>query len=280
MNLFGKITDYKSDFITYGRTFEKYKWYKPVLIVIIGVILYSILSAIIMVIFNISGLSSIKDSSIQTIETVLTVITFIPSVYIASKIVKDRPFSSYLTLNTSWNWIVYFKTLAIAFSVYLIITIIDVLIKGGTINNNLNIIAFLAIVILTPFQCFAEELICRGFFMQTFGSWFKIPGIAIILQAILFSIMHLNFSLGIIIFIIAGLCLGFIAWYSKGLEVSSAIHAINNLFSFTLAGLGLGSASGILPISEIITASAVIITTILAIITLEQKFKWFGFNTD
>ena len=35
-----------SEYITFPRTFEKYRWYKPILVFIIGAIIYLILSLI------------------------------------------------------------------------------------------------------------------------------------------------------------------------------------------------------------------------------------------
>lgn len=43
----------KNEFITFPTTFENYKWYKPILVFIIGVIIYIILSVILTLIFDI-----------------------------------------------------------------------------------------------------------------------------------------------------------------------------------------------------------------------------------
>ena len=40
------------EYITFPRTFEKYRWYKPILVFIIGTIVYIILQALILVIFG------------------------------------------------------------------------------------------------------------------------------------------------------------------------------------------------------------------------------------
>ena len=44
----------KSEFITFPKTFEKYKWYKPILVFIIGVITYLILSLLLSLIFEVA----------------------------------------------------------------------------------------------------------------------------------------------------------------------------------------------------------------------------------
>lgn len=280
MELFKKITDYKSDFITYAQTFENYKWYKPILIAILGTIFYFVIVAVIMTLLNVLGLDSSPDINVQNIISTLTIAPIIPALYIATKIVRDRPFSSYITSNTSWSWSIFFKSFAVAFAVYLIIGGIGILIDGSQMNNTLTIAAFLVMLIVTPFQCFAEELLCRGFLMQTFGSWFKIPAVAIILQGLIFTALHGYDMFGLFSVLISGIAFGFIAWHTKGLEVSSAIHTINNLFALTMEGLGVSVATNIIPIFDVIMSLIILTGTILAIIIIEKKFKWFGFNTD
>lgn len=40
------------EFITFPKTFEKYRWYKPILVFIIGIILTILFSAVLSVIFS------------------------------------------------------------------------------------------------------------------------------------------------------------------------------------------------------------------------------------
>ncbi|WP_407377418.1 CPBP family intramembrane glutamic endopeptidase [Methanobrevibacter sp.] len=81
--------------------------------------------------------------------------------------------------------------------------------------------------------------------MQAFGSWFKIPIVAIILQAILFGIIHVQYNImGMICILTSGIIYGFVTWYTKGLEVSSALHAVNNFTAFIGTLLAVASTSG------------------------------------
>ena len=64
--------------------------------------------------------------------------------------------------------------------------------------------------------------------MQTFGSWFKIPILAIILQAVIFAAVHGYNSLGIIAVFISGIVFGFFTWKTNGIEVSwSSLNIFN-----------------------------------------------------
>ena len=277
MNLFGKITDYKSDFITYARTFEKYKWYKPILITILGIIFFLLLNLLMFILFAYINNFVKMDINLETIENNLIVIMIIPSIFLSSKIIKDRPFSSYLNLNNSWNWKVFFKSFAIALIIILIIEGAQVLFEGGDqFKNTFTILTFLAILIVTPLQCFAEELFSRGLFMQTFGSWFKIPILAIILQAVIFAAVHGYNSLGIIAVFISGIVFGFFTWKTNGIEVSSAIHTANNLSICLFVMFGLHSTSSTVELNDTIISVAFEIILLIIMYYVGKKTDWFG----
>ena len=91
-----------TEFITFPKTFEKYRWYKPILVFIIGLILMLIFQLILLVVFGaIYGESAmdiitgggyeVLNTNLGEIFTDLSVIVMIPALYIATKIVRDRP---------------------------------------------------------------------------------------------------------------------------------------------------------------------------------------------
>lgn len=161
-----------------------------------------------------------------------------------------------------------------------IMTIVMVVGSGVQIVNEFTIMTFILCLLLTPLQCFAEEYLCRGFLMQTFGSWFRIPIVAIILQAIVFASYHSYNLMGLISILLLGICYGFITWYSKGLEVSSGIHSANNILSFLSKGLGITAVSNEISILTILFSFALTLIILIIIIALEKKFKWFGFSEN
>lgn len=116
--------------------------------------------------------------------------------------------------------------------------------------------------------------------MQTFGSWFRIPIVAIILQAIVFSSYHSYNLMGLISVLLLGICYGFITWYSKGLEVSTGIHSSNNIISFISKGLGINAVSNEISIMTVVFSFVLTIIVLIIIMALEKKFKWFGFSEN
>ncbi|MBR3156679.1 MAG: hypothetical protein IKF13_07675, partial [Methanobrevibacter sp.] len=83
------------EYITFPRTFEKYRWYKPILVFIIGSIVYAVLQVLLLMIFNIAydtntitqlitGGYEALNSEVGSYIGYLSVAIFIPSLYIAT----------------------------------------------------------------------------------------------------------------------------------------------------------------------------------------------------
>jgi membrane protease YdiL (CAAX protease family) len=130
-----------------------------------------------------------------------------------------------------------------------------------------------------PLQAAAEEYIYRGLLMQAIGSWTKLPALAAVLSAIVFGVSHSYGVLGITAVGIQGLGFAFLAWYSRGLEASSAAHAANNLSVFIFSGLGLGSG-GSGGIEMVLISSGVMLLYCACIVLLDRKFNWFTSQGD
>ena len=277
----------KSEFITFPKTFEKYKWYKPILVFIIGVITYLILSLLLSLIFEVAygehltnsilnGGYEVMNSEIGQIFTDLGVIIMLPSLYIGAKIVKDRPFSSYASSRGGWNYKLYFKSLVIPFIIMIIFEGISVAFNGAEGTSHFSIGFFIACLILVPLQCIAEEYVFRGLIMQTFGSWLNIPVLAVILQSIVFGIMHGYNSLGNISIVISGLLMGILAWKSNGIEVSSAMHTANNLCLALFVMFGLSVTSSTIELTDTVLGIALDVIIFAAMYYAGMKTNWFG----
>lgn len=276
-----------SEYIYFPRTFEKYKWYKPILVLIVGLIISFIFQLLIVFIFNLiygwdfilqiaNGGYEVLNTEGGQIFTDLGVIILIPALYLATKIVKDRPFSSYSSSRGGWNYKLYFKALIIPFILYMLFEAVDIAIEGPKGVNHFTILFFIICLILVPLQCIAEEYIFRGLFMQTLGSWFKIPVLAILIQAIIFALAHGYNTFGIIEVFISGLIFGFFAWKTNGIEVSSALHTANNLTLSVFVMFGFTSTTSTPQFNDF--AISIVFEIILFIIMyyIGKKTDWFG----
>ena len=276
-----------TEFITFPKTFEKYRWYKPILVFIIGLIIMLIFQLILLVVFGaIYGESAIDiitgggyevlNTNLGEIFTDLSVIVMIPALYIASKIVRDRPFSSYASSRGGWNFKLYLKALIIPFIALMIFQGIDVTINGADGTYHFSILFLIASLILVPLQCTAEEFVYRGLIMQTFGSWFKIPVLAIVLQGIIFSVSHGYNSLGLVEVFVSGLIFGFLTWKTNGIEVSSAMHTANNLSISLFIMFGLGSATSAPQFSDVVISIVFDIILCAIMYYVIMKTDWFS----
>lgn len=274
----------ENDFISLATTYENYKWYKPILVIIIGLIIFIILSAVVAILFktSFSGVNLIGTSpeghTIAGILNLLTVALITPSLYLATRFIYKAPFASQISLKGKWNWGVVLKSAAIALVVFGANAIYSALTSPTPIVNQFTIITFVLCLIITPFQCFAEEYFFRGFLLQTFKSWFKIPIVAIILQAIGFGAIHSYNLLGLASVAFVGLCFGFLAWYTESLEVSTAIHSINNLLTFLVMGLGITSVTNDITLISVLQTVLVTVVTIILILFAEKRYGWIGFE--
>ena len=282
-----------SDFVTFPRTFEKYKWYKPLISLVLVLIVYFVFQIILLVVFNFiygesvingilfGGYETLNTSDASVYFSYISIAVFIPAIYIASKIVRDRPFSSYASSRGGWNWKLYFKCLLIPLAVYIIANVISIPFDNNpkTSTSQVSLITMVLSLILIPLQCIAEEYVFRGALMQALGSWFKIPILAIIIQAILFALLHSYDALGVVSIAISGVVYGLLAWRTNGIEAGAAIHSINNLMGFYIVALGLGSISSKVSITEFIIDVAITLISAAALYYIGNKKGWFSEKT-
>lgn len=264
-----------NDFTTFPKSLDSYAGYKPVLIFIIGAVVALALST---GIIAISGMKNANPLD-SIILTSFTVIAMIPSIYIATRLIYKIPFSTQIAPIRNWNWNIYIKSLIITLIVYVIFIGAEILISGKSIVNNFTIITFLLCLILPIFQGFAEEYLCRVFLMQSFGSWLKIPILAIIIQATVFSAMHNYNQAASIGIVCVGILYGLITWYSQGIEVSSSMHAVNNIFAFLSLGFGLQESAAGDGIADLLVNIVLMVIPIVILIVMDKKYDW-GLKTD
>lgn len=244
---------------TYGRQFDSYRWYKPVFTGALFAAIYMVLTlAGIMAVTIGAGVATGDATGADTLDKMMEIMSggydtmdmsdplqsvlqlgslaiAIPSLWLASLIVRDRPMSSYSSSRGGWSRRVFWRCMPVAFIINgLPIIINDVIIEKGYQNFTVKftVLSFILLTILGPLQCIAEEYMFRGFVMQTFGSWFRIPVIAVILQALIFAAGHPYNRIGQIAVAISGAAFALSAWFGRGLEVSAALHIVNNMTIF------------------------------------------------
>lgn len=274
------------DYITIGREFENYKWHKPLVTIILSAVIFFILTFVLGAIFQLAfgDISAGLSDSYESLNTLgpaslfsyLILVIAIPAIYLASRIVKDRPFSSYASSLGGWRWKLYFKCMAVPLVIYVIFNIASSLTDGSAINiQQISPLMFIAFAITIPLQCIAEEYLFRGLIMQSFGSWFNIPILAIIIQALAFGATHSYNSIGVVTIILGGVVYGLLAWKTNGIEASSALHTINNLTVFITIYLGLARTSTNVDIWAALFAFAIDLVCLGLTYYVGTRYNWF-----
>ena len=283
------------DYLSYPKQFLPYKWYKPILVALIAFgffLVFSIaISIIAMVLATIQGynvqtfMASMSGgydgfdaySPVGAIMSLGSIAVFIPSLMIGNRLINSRPFSSYSSSRGGFNFVEFFKCMVVALVVLgLPIIIASLIYDEKTGVNKFTVFGFIICTILGPLQCVAEEYVFRGHLMQMFGSWIKFPVIPVILQTICFAIMHPYNIVGVISIVIFGLILGFCAYFTKGLEASSALHIVNNMVAFYLTGFGIGGISKDVEIAPTILVAVCALIYLAFMIFASKKLGWFS----
>ena len=94
------------------------------------------------------------------------------------------------------------------------------------------------LLVLAIIPAIGEELLFRGYLQQTFAKWFGKPHVAIIVTALLFSAIHMQFQ-GFLPRLALGVVLGYLFYWSGSLWLPIIAHFINNAIaiSFTYPAL-------------------------------------------
>ena len=195
----------------------------------------------------------------------------IPLLALTALIVRDRPFSSYSSARGGWDWSVFGRMMLLALLVCGVPNLVWILLDHGPLNNQFTIATFLLLTVMGPLQCIAEEYMFRGLLMQTFGGWFRIPVIAVVLQALIFMAMHPYNLTGKLTILATGCMMGLMAWISRGIEASSAIHIVNNMVAFYADGLGLGAIGSEVSTLDLVVTLIIDAVYVAVLLVLRKK---------
>ena len=283
----------------YGRQFKSYRWYKPVIAAVLFIFFYLLLAVMLFfgVAYFIGGgtlafdlmlknnvfTASYDDMDLanawQSVLGLGSVAVMIPALWLTSVIVRDRPFSSYSSARGGWSSKVFWKAFPIAFiCISVPIAIKDIFFEHDIKDFEMKytLIGLAVVTVLGPLQCIAEEYAFRGLLMQTFGSWFRLPAIAVIFSSAVFASMHPYDMIGKIGILVSGLVFAVTAWIGRGIEVSSAFHICNNMTIFYLQGMNLSTISTESKMSDLIFEICTGAAFIALIYIASRRHNWFN----
>jgi membrane protease YdiL (CAAX protease family) len=142
-------------------------------------------------------------------------------------------------------------------------------------------VGWLLVVVLltTPLQSAAEEYVFRGYLSQAIAGWIGRPRagavVAAVTTAALFSALHAPPDVATFLDRFAfGLAASAVVWLTGGLEAAIALHAVNNVLVFCLAGLlGEGVATTAVPVPLAVLSLAVSLLTVAAYVAVVARSR-------
>ncbi|TFV69558.1 CPBP family intramembrane metalloprotease [Blastococcus sp. CT_GayMR19] len=138
-----------------------------------------------------------------------------------------------------WYTLLALGTVGVGICVSLVLSLSQEGDTGGPVASYgwLLVVVFLT----TPLQAAAEEYLFRGYLSQAVAGWVRRPMAGAVLAALvsgtLFSLVHLPPDLPSFLFYLSvGLAASAVVWLTGGLEAAIALHTVNNVVIFVLAG--------------------------------------------
>jgi len=244
---------------------ESYAWWRSVLGVVVGLSLFSLITSVVspalVTVFwaTTAGGQSYLDYytrafafelPIGMLSVNLGFAALIPVVWgLMAAIHHMQPrWLSSVQPRIRWGYL--FACLAIA-----AVVLNGVMLLSTTVGEPLSIRPqegfwpFLAVIVLTsPIQAAAEEILFRGYLLQALGSLVSRPWFGVVVSSLVFALLHgvpgytgdLFPTQNLPLFVDRlgfALLAGLLVWRTGGLEAGIAAHVINNVFAYIYAGL-------------------------------------------
>lgn len=186
------------------------------------------------------------------IALLITIIPVIPAIFIARLITNFKPLGLVHSIAGRMRWSYLGVFLGFGFLIFGLYYVGFATLDGSLttqnsvhpLNSGMFWLYIVLILLIVPFQCYAEELLFRGYLMQTVGRWLKNPVWAIIIPAPIFMVLHGYGLWGLLSVLTMALIAGFLCWYTGGLEAGIGLHIANNVSIFIFGLLGLEDPFG------------------------------------
>lgn len=186
------------------------------------------------------------------IALLITIIPVIPAIFIARLITNFKPVGLIHSIAGRMRWSYLGVFLGFGFLIFGLYSVGFAALDGSLTTQNsvhpldsgMFWLYIVLILLIVPFQCYAEELLFRGYLMQTVGRWLKNPAWAIIIPAPIFMVLHGYGLWGLLSVLTMALIAGFLCWYTGGLEAGIGLHIANNVSIFIFGLLGLEDPFG------------------------------------
>lgn len=216
----------------------------------------------------------------------LSFVALLVGLFIAVRLIHQRPLKSLVTPHAQINWRRIAQGFAAWWILALLLSLAEFLFRPAAFQFALDLARFapfaLLILIVTPLQTTAEELLFRGYLMQSVGLVTRRTIIVLGMPSALFLIGHLanpevaaDFWLLALYYFAFGAWLALITLKDNSLELALGVHAANNLF----AALLFNYANSLLDTPAVFTVTSInplfnLVSFLVAALVFYGWFFW------
>ncbi len=245
-----------------GHADPEHRWWKPLVELLLFGAFYLVLTIVFGIVWAVGlvvvrGEEALDEVFLEATELDImdpaiffmlffSLVLMIPALLAARAIMGPRPIGLLLSVTGRLRWGFLGRCLLVALAVYALghaaALVVEYLLVGTSaaprpVAGFWWLIAM--IVLVVPLQCAAEELVFRGYLLQTVGRWLRRPVFAILLPVPLFTFGHLYDAWGLLAVAVMAVVAGWLTWRTGGLEAAIALHVVNNVVATLFGALGL-----------------------------------------
>ena len=193
-----------------------------------------------------TGLVTGVNPLVNYVAANLSFVPLIAGIFVTVRFVHGRPFRSIITPAKTLNW----RRVGQGFGLWLLLVTLASVVEY-LLNPEIYTVVFhparfflfaIAVLLLTPVQTTAEELLFRGYLLQASGHLGRNFGALALLNGFLFMVPHLgnpelaaNAILLPLFYLSIGAFFAFITLRDNSAELAIGAHASNNLYSALFA---------------------------------------------
>lgn len=242
-----------------ARTRPGARWWRPLLVGLVGVTLYLAMLVALGVVTLVTALAAGPDglpalAHVGELDlrdpltfslAMLSIIPMWPAAVVATRLLGARPTGLLLSVTgrVRWRWAAW--CLGASAVLALVVQGADAgvaAVQGRPWQPQVDGSTWPLlglVLLLVPAQCLAEEVVFRGYLVQTVGAWLRHPAFAVLLPVPLFVLGHTYVGLAMLDTAIWAASMGWLVWRTGGLEAAAAAHVVNNVVVFALGSVGL-----------------------------------------
>lgn len=246
--------------------------WRPLLTVFVALVAYTVLASLLLVI-SVTVLTLIPGtdpdmgkilgdptSPLDVFFQLMFAVLALPAALLGVRIGGWRPVDLLWSVAARFRWDLLRVRGPIALVVFALVAALPFLTGGATVNTDLpvgRIIGVLALIlVLAPLQAAGEELAFRGLGQQAIGTWLRSPVWAILIP-VPFALIGRGYDgQALIQASVLGLCAGYLAWRTGGLELPILLHlAVAGTTAIAAAFGGPVSPEGPVPLLAVVVAT-------------------------